>query len=177
MKSFLRNKKAEKGQPFLETNPFTAYVNSLISNLVATESEHLARQCIQDLVEEYLLESQFNLLMRNKYIPKLVEEVVNEAVKEFCIESILENKVDSMIEELAPAMYERCHDELVEEAEDKELEKAVENHVKRNVMAVLLENLRAMVDDRFYKEQLADSAIREDKQPNYFDDQDVAFGD
>lgn len=153
-----------------------AYVNSLITKHVGVAAEHLARESIKEIVDEYLLESQFGLLLKNKYIPNLVEDVVQEGVKECCIEMIIENMVDAMIEELAPAMYEKCYEELLEEAEDKELEKAIDNHVKRDILSALLENLYPIVADRYIKEQLADSALKHND-ADYFNEEEIQFKD
>ena len=154
-----------------------AYVNSLITKHIGVAAEHLARESIQEMVGEFLLESQFGLILKNKYIPNLVEDVVHEGVKEFCIESIIEGMVDMMIEELAPAMYEKCYEELLEEAEDKELEKAIDNHIKRDILAALLENLYPMVDERYFKEKLADIEIRNNFDANYFKEEDIQFNE
>lgn len=159
-----------------DNNPFSLVAKSLITNFVKKNMEDIARECIKDLVNEYLLESQFNLLMKTKYIPNALKETAEDAAKETAIEEILNELLDRMIRELAPAMFDSQYEEVVQEVESKELEKGLKNHIKRGILSALIDNLASIIIVKAEKEQIADEMLGA-KEVSFLDDDDLALKD
>ena len=148
---------------------------SLLTNFIVKESQKIAREALKDLVDEYMVESQFIILLKNKYMPPLIQEVVEEAAQESAIESILDDYLERMIAELAPAMIQSQFDLLVEETEESEMDWAVSNHVKRALMSVLMEALRNSIIEKNKKEEIADLEIKKARHMVLDDDDDFVF--
>lgn len=169
--------KLRKGEPVeVDLNPFSLASKDVIHNYVQKVAEGIAREAINELVQEYFMESQLNLLLRIKYIPKLAEEAAHDGIVEAAIEEIIDNKLEDMIRELAPAMIETQYEELVADATNEELEKAAKNHIRRLILDVLLDNIKAMVIIKAQKEEIADSALRH-KNLTYIEDDDLVLKD
>lgn len=148
----------------------------VLHNYVTKNSESIARECINELVGEYLMEQQMYFLLKTKYIPNLAREAALDGVHEVAIEEIINDKVDQMIRDVAPAMIDVQYEELVTEATDQELEKAAKNHLRRLILDVLLDNLRTMIVAKSEKEDIADNAIKA-KNYNYVNDDDIVLDD
>ncbi len=170
----MRNKKGETLE--IDNNPFSLASKDIIHNWVTKNAESIARECVNELVIEYMMEAHMNFLLKNRYIPKLAAEAAEDGINEVAIEEIINDKVDQMVRELAPAMIEVQYEELVQEATDKELDKAAKNHVRRIFLDILLGNLRGMIMDKSEKELIADSALGKDSH-DYVDDDGVVFKD
>jgi len=156
---FLRGR--HRNDPVVDNNPFSLTAESIIMEFMRKQVEHLARDCVKELVNEYMIESEFIVLMKHKYMPLMIREVAEEAVDECIIESILEGYLDRMIKELVPAMYQSQYEALVDEAEDYELDWAVANHIKRGIMNVLLDAIKDLIIIQNKKEEIADVAMHQ----------------
>lgn len=166
-----------KGEPVeVDLNPFSLASKDILHNYIKKVAEGIAREAINELVNEYLLESQFNQLLKTKYIPKIAAEATNDGIMEVAIEEIIDDKIEDMLRELGPAMIETQYEELVAEATDEELEKGAKNHIRRLILDVLLDNIRAMVIVKAQKEEIADSALRH-KNVTYIEDEDLVLKD
>jgi len=172
---FLRMKKGEIVEN--DTNPFSLVAKSYIMNYVKKHVEGIARESISDIVNEYLLETQFNNLMKIKYVPNRLKETVEDAAKEVAIEDILDEILNRMITELAPAMFESQYEEVVQEVESAELEKGLQNHIRRGILKSLMDSMASIIVMKAEKELIADAMMQDKNLVSYVEDDDLALGD
>lgn len=102
----------------------------------------------KEITEEYIIESHFNLLVKNKFIRTPVIETINEAIDEIIIEDYIEKMIIGLSSELANPLAVHLLDEFQAEHEAEELNKAMDNYNDRGIIEVLMEQLGIMINNR-----------------------------
>lgn len=129
-------------------NPLYLLSTSLFNNLLRSECQEIVRSSCKEISEEYILESHFHSLVKNKLLVNPVIETINEAIDEIIIEDYLDKMILGLASELANPLAVHLLDEFQAEHEAEELNKAMDNYVERGIIEVLLEQLGIMINDR-----------------------------
>ena len=129
-------------------NPLYLLGNSLFTNLMRSECLEIAKQCCKEVSEEYIIESHFNQIVKNKFLQKPIIETINEAIDEIILEDYIDKMVVSLASELANPLAVHLLDEFQAEHEAEELNKALDNYTERGIIEVLMEQLGLLINNR-----------------------------
>jgi len=113
-----------------------------------SECQEIVKQCCKEISEEYIIESHFNALVKNRFIQKPIIETINEAMDEIILEDYIDKMIMTLSSELANPLAVHLLDEFQAEHESEELNKAMDNYTERGIIEVLMEQLGLMINNR-----------------------------
>ena len=120
----------------------------MLANLMRNECTEIVKDCCKEISEEYIIESHFNSLVKNKFIQKPIMETINEAIDEIILEDYIDKMIVGLSSELANPLAVHLLDEFQAEHEVEELNKAMDNYNDRGIIEVLMEQLGLMINNR-----------------------------
>lgn len=62
------------------------------------------RKSIIEVSEEYITDTHFENIIKNKFVTRILADVASEAIDEIIIEDYVQNKCDELIAEFVPPM-------------------------------------------------------------------------
>ena len=154
---YLRKRYTQKD--ISERDPLRLATNSIFDGVLRAQMKVIAKDALDALVLEYLIESQFNSLLNRAWIPRQVEHTIIDTVEDIAIGQLLDEYLEGMIREAAPLVVKLEIENERNRSEKEELEHCFAEFIDRCMLESVIENI-----SRLYEEEEKETHFKEQTQ-------------
>ena len=139
-------------------------MTSLMVEVLREDIREIARKTINELVFEYMMESQLIVLYNRGFIQKLTREVVEESVEDFAKVEYAENLVSRSVASWMPLLIEESIQEEEQNKDEKEAEEIFRIFLERLMLQESVEYLSKATEEEERLRILQEKKILAEKQ-------------
>lgn len=139
-------------------------MTSLMVEVLREDIREIARKTINELVFEYMMESQLIVLYNRGFIQKLTREVVEESVEDFAKVEYAENLVSRSVASWMPLLIEESIQEEEQNKDEKEGEEIFRIFLERLMLQESVEYLSKATEEEERLRILQEKKILAEKQ-------------
>ncbi|GBG31345.1 Hypothetical Protein FCC1311_075692 [Hondaea fermentalgiana] len=141
-------------------DPITANVQRIVDECTAQMTDEVVREALQDMVDAYLFQQQFDVLL-DKYLASLVREVVVTALTEVEVEqmctSMLDDTMDTITREVVTESLQEAETSIKRQRQREDfalVNKMMDRVLNRALARHLLQTIASNGDDVVFREQM-----------------------
>lgn len=156
VKEYTRKKNQENPQT---NDPHWLLSNDLIYSSILPVCKELASQCVGELVNEYIIESQFYSFFKGRLLPSIINDIALDGLDECIIEDLMEKYIVNIMTNISEPLGQLVCEEEYYILENEELDAAFKNHMEREMLSHLLDNAVSLLG-HLNLEFIADQTVK-----------------
>ena len=99
-----------------ERDPLRMVLNGIMDGVMKQQAQEIAKNAVQNLSLDYLIQSQFYSLLNRVWIPKQVEHTIVDSIEDVALEGVINETLDKLLRQEGP----RIADEALEAEKTKQ---------------------------------------------------------